>query len=239
MKGIEGDTGANLDIDSDKDPAKVKISGTKESIAKAKMAVMRIVEPPCVSFSCPRRLIPRLIGAKGAKIRELQEAYGVRIQVEQVDIASPPRGGSEALTRAVSSGGNPHGARITISEDVAPSAWGGAKLSEAEKAVKKIVEPFFELISCPESCISALLGDDGENIIELRRECGDVAGTSIRDESTPSDPDPLSTLTLSLILTVVWRFWYRHRYRFGREFHSEPWMQGQNPNLVPSRISLT
>ena len=99
MKGIEGDTGANLDIDSDKDPAKVKISGTKESIAKAKMAVMRIVEPPCVSFSCPRRLIPRLIGAKGAKIIELQEAYGLRIQVEQVDIASPPRGGSEDSRR--------------------------------------------------------------------------------------------------------------------------------------------
>jgi len=177
LRGIEADSGgARLDINSDRDPAIISISGSEEAMLRAKTIIERIVSPPSVTFTCPRRLISRLIGKSGSKIRELQEIYKVRIQVEQIDgLSPPPKGGhGDGMRRTSSVGGTPHGATVTVSEDGE-----GGELRDAVAAVKQIVEPLSVFLDCPESCISALLGDDGENIIQLRKECGDVAGSGI------------------------------------------------------------
>lgn len=153
IREIQDETGADVNVDRS---GKITLSGTDEAIEAAKEWIDTILNPPRTSFTFPRRFMGRLIGAKGAMIRRIQDDTGARVDAGDSEFAE----------------GSNHGSKVSItgSEEA---------VQRATEMVKAIVQPITILVPCPRDCIGALIGDDGQNLIELRQDAGDMAGSSI------------------------------------------------------------
>uniref|UniRef100_A0A7S3YS31 Smr domain-containing protein n=2 Tax=Lotharella globosa TaxID=91324 RepID=A0A7S3YS31_9EUKA len=147
IKAIQSESGAKVHVDSDGDPAVVRLEGQPAARAAARLKIISILDPPSKTLKCPKKLIGRVIGTHGSTVKSIKEKTGVT----RIDTS---RDGSDPVI-------------ITISGESQDS------VDKAEKMILAIIHPLSSEVLCPVDVIAALIGDHGANIKELRQRCGD------------------------------------------------------------------
>lgn len=157
IRWLQDESGASIDVEREGGPqTKITIKGDSTQVEAARKLLDELLNPPTETFTFPSRKLPKLIGTQGSTIKGIQENTGAWIKA-----------GDSQYEK-----GSGHGAEVTISGDA-------AAVAEATALVKAIVFPASITVPCPKDAVAALIGDDGDNLRDLRKECGDIAGSDI------------------------------------------------------------
>ena len=187
VRGIERDTQTKIDIRQDRDPCRVCITGTKEGVQLAVEMVNTMmsnpsnpprpgpapeadasVEYPEETISCPKHLVPLVIGKGGSTVRGIERDTQTKIDIRQesdhmnrVCITGTKEGVQLAVEmvkqqmstdrNAQQSSGFPH--------ELANQIDSGQDTSE-------------ERFECPRSLVGVVIGSRGANVKEIQRKSG-------------------------------------------------------------------
>ena len=187
VRGIERDTQTKIDIRQDRDPCRVCITGTKEGVQLAVEMVNTMmsnpsnpprpgpapeadasVEYPEETISCPKHLVPLVIGKGGSTVRGIERDTQTKIDIRQesdhmnrVCITGTKEGVQLAVEmvkqqmstdrNAQQSSGFPH--------ELANQIHSGQDTSE-------------ERFECPRSLVGVVIGSRGANVKEIQRKSG-------------------------------------------------------------------
>ncbi|WZN62829.1 vigilin [Chloropicon roscoffensis] len=187
VRGIERDTQTKIDIRQDRDPCRVCITGTKEGVQLAVEMVNTMmsnpsnppragpapeadasVEYPEETISCPKHLVPLVIGKGGSTVRGIERDTQTKIDIRQesddmnrVCITGTKEGVQLAVEmvkqqmstdrNAQQSSGFPH--------ELANQIHSGQDTSE-------------ERFECPRSLVGVVIGSRGATVNEIQRKSG-------------------------------------------------------------------
>ena len=83
ITGIQDQTGARIDVDSNVNPCTITISGTDEAIQAAGEIITSIVNPPTTVLTCDPSRVGDLIGPGGATINGIRDHTAANIEIDR------------------------------------------------------------------------------------------------------------------------------------------------------------
>jgi polyribonucleotide nucleotidyltransferase len=162
ITGIQDQTGARIDVDSNVNPCTITISGTDEAIQAAGEIITSIVNPPTTVLTCDPSRVGDLIGPGGATINGIQEQTGARIDIDsdvtpcRVSVSGPNsdsiRAAEELIARIV----DPPTATIECDQRRIGDVFGPVRFTFAEFAEFEFAE-FAEFARVCLVCLGCLV----------------------------------------------------------------------------------
>jgi len=153
---IRQKSGAQVDVDKSPTGCRARFLGTKTQVDMAKAMIQAIMSPPADTgngdyLEIPRSAVGRIIGAGGARIQELQERSGAKIDIDR----QPDR----CLVRFGGFGENVQLAKALVTEVLE----GRDRTQLAEAAATMEIPP---------SATGKLIGPGGRQINEIQEKSG-------------------------------------------------------------------
>lgn len=164
IKSIQMRSGARVQIDHQgpEDPKRVTISGSKESVEKARAEIRNALAPDTTeTVECPPGIVGRVIGRQGETIKSLQSASEAHIVVDQNYPEGVPRkviisGRPDSVERAVK--------MVTELIQGEPGS--------AQAIIQKFGVGVTEHLDCPKGMVGRVIGKGGETIKMLQKTHG-------------------------------------------------------------------
>lgn len=155
-------SGARVDIrDLDDDQCEVLIDGNPQAVEKAKAMLNEVIGGSSTdSLEFPRYLTPQIIGKKGAKINEIRDKSGAKIEVVDVndDVTQLKINGERRAVEEAKEMLTAHAEEI--------------KAAHAEKRGGPTQEDIPEKLEFPKSIFGKIVGPKGAHVAEVRRASG-------------------------------------------------------------------
>jgi len=158
---IRQKTGTQVDIDKSGSSCRVRIVGTKQNIEEAKKLIAQIAEAPAPAaenlpgvagelMEIPKNSVGRVIGAGGARIQELQERSGAKIDID--------RSTEKCMVRFAGSADAVAKAKVLVTE----------VLNGTDRSMGDCVET----LEVPPSTTGRLIGPGGKQINQIQEKSG-------------------------------------------------------------------